>query len=263
VADGPVLPDLREPRDFGALLSATFAIFRAHAEVFITAALIFVTPVTILVDGLWGRALAEGVSAKPPVAVDAVSSALRLFVVVPLLTAINVTIVQGLATGTAPTVGWALRAAAGRIAPVLAAVALYALGVMGGLILFVVPGIWLAVRLYFAAQAVVVDGLGPTAALRRSSELVRGNWWRTAGYLLGTGLLFGIAGTIVVSILGATGSAPIYVASLIVVEAITVSLSGIFATLLFFDLRARRAQRPAAPAGLDVTAPERPDAGPR
>jgi hypothetical protein len=30
-------------------------------------------------------------------------------------------------------------------------------------------------------QAVIVEGRGPAEALYRSAELVRGNWWRTAG----------------------------------------------------------------------------------
>jgi hypothetical protein len=50
--------------------------------------------------------------------------------------------------------------------------------------LAVVPGIWLAVRGYFAAQAAVVDGLGPVEALQRSAEVVKSRWWRTLGVLL-------------------------------------------------------------------------------
>jgi hypothetical protein len=257
--------DLTVPRDFSTLLSATLRIFGRHAEVFLTAALIFVTPVTLLVDGVWGRALAEGIDASAPVEADGVSAGLRVFVILPLVTAMNVVIVQGLAHGTTPTVGWALRTAARRLPPVVGAVTLYVLGVMAGFVALIVPGIWLAVRWYFAAQAVVIDGVGPGEALRRSSQLVKGTWWRTAGMLLGTGLLFAFAGSIVVAILGALGSAPVYVAGLILVEAVAVSLSGIFGTLLFFDLRARRGspETGAGPAGDGLDAPERPDAGVR
>jgi hypothetical protein len=103
-----------------------------------------------------------------------------------------------------------------------------------------VPGIWLAIRCYFAAQAAVVDEVGPAAALRRSSELVRGSWWRTLGCLLATGLLFGLAGSVAIGVIGELGSSALYVAGLIVVEAIALALTAIFATLLFFDLRVRR-----------------------
>ena len=52
---------------------------------------------------------------------------------------------------------------------------------MAGLVAFVIPGIWLAVVLYFASQAVVAEGRPPIEALRRSRELVRGQWWRVFG----------------------------------------------------------------------------------
>jgi len=66
------------------------------------------------------------------------------------------------------------------------------------------------------------------------------------GLILVTGLLFGVGGAIVTSLIGATGSTALYVAGLIVVEAVAVSLTGIFAALLFFDLRARRGEPVAA-----------------
>ena len=255
----PLRLDLSIPRSYGALLSATFDVFRRQAAVFLTLALVLVTPATLLVDGVWGRALADGVDAKPPLAAEAVGAGLRVFLILPLVTAANVIIVQGLARGTQPTVGGALRAAAGVFPRVLGAVVLYLVAVLAGFVLFIVPGVWLAVRGYFAAQAAVVDGLQPANALRRSGELVRGAWWRTCGLLLATGLLFALGGSVIIGVLGATGSTALYVAGLIVVEAIAVSLTAIFGTLLFFDLRTRR-QLPApdGPDSLDPAAPERP-----
>ena len=73
---------------------------------------------------------------------------------------------------------------------------LYSLGVALGLVALIVPGVWLSVRWYFAAQAAVVDGLGPADALRRSAEVVETRWWRTFGVLLAFGLLVGIFGAV-------------------------------------------------------------------
>jgi hypothetical protein len=75
---------------------------------------------------------------------------------------------------------------------------------------------------------------------------VRGSWWRVFGLIVATGLLFGLGGAVLTGIVGATGSTALYVAALIVVEAIAVSLTGIFAALLFFDLRVRTSGRHAA-----------------
>ena len=51
-----------------------------------------------------------------------------------------------------------------------------------GFALLIIPGIvMLALIMYWSviAQAAVIEGCKPIAALRRSFELVRGNWWRT------------------------------------------------------------------------------------
>jgi hypothetical protein len=241
----PARLDLSRPRAYGELMRTTFQVFGRSSAVVLTAALVLITPVALGVDGVWGRALADGVDAEPPPAASAVSLGARLLLVAPLMTALSVVVVQELGRGGEPTVGGALRAAARRLPAVLGAVGLYVLGVSGGLVLLIVPGVWLLVLWYFAAQAAVVEGVGPVAAVRRSTELVRGSWWRVFGLIVATGLLFGFAGAIATSIIASTGSTALYVAGLIVVEALAVSLTGIFAALLFFDLRVRRAGRPA------------------
>jgi hypothetical protein len=41
-------------------------------------------------------------------------------------------------------------------------------------VLFILPGVYLAVRWYFVPQAVVIDGARGPAALTRSGQIVRG-----------------------------------------------------------------------------------------
>ncbi|MFC9245277.1 hypothetical protein ACFT7S_15000 [Streptomyces sp. NPDC057136] len=49
--------------------------------------------------------------------------------------------------------------------------------------------IWLWVRFSLAPAAVVFEGQGPVEAMRRSSQLVRGDWWRVLGIsLLASGM---------------------------------------------------------------------------
>lgn len=50
-----------------------------------------------------------------------------------------------------------------------------------GSLLCVPFSIWLVVRFSLAPAAVVCEGLGPVAAMRRSSQLVRDGWWRVFG----------------------------------------------------------------------------------
>ncbi len=249
---------LDEHRELGGLLSTTVALFRAYATVFFTMTLIVVAPVAILIAGVWGRGLADGADAKAPPAATAAQLLLQAVVIPPLVTALHVVTVQAIARGEEPHVGGALRAAGARFIPALAAVALAAVGIAAGFVLLIVPGIYLAVRWYLAAQAAVVDGLGPADALRRSAQLVQDRWWETFGRLLVAGLLFGLAGAVGQAIAAAVGDAvdsgALYISLVAIAEAFALSLSAIFGTLLFFDLRARRDH--AAPA--DLARPERP-----
>jgi len=69
-----------------------------------------------------------------------------------------------------------------------------------GLVMLLVPGIFLAVSFQFAIFAVGVEDCGPIAALKRSWELATGNRWRLFGLLLLVfviGAVMGVAGTFV------------------------------------------------------------------
>ena len=250
----PVRLDLSRPRAYGELFQTTLQVFGRHADVLLTLALVLVAPVTLLVDGVWGGALANGADARPSLASQIVSAAVSVFLVLPLVTASNALVVRDLGGGTAPRdVGRALRAGARVFPRVLGAVVLYGIAVLAGCVLLLVPGVWLAIRCYFAVQAAALDGDAPPDAMRRSADIVRGQWWRTFGYLLGTVLLLGVAGSFATTAFAASGNGALFVAGTAVIESIVISLTAIFATLLYYDLRVRSGRAPTA--GADTMAP--------
>jgi Membrane domain of glycerophosphoryl diester phosphodiesterase len=63
----------------------------------------------------------------------------------------------------------------GRLGSMLGVSVLMGIGVGLGLVLFVVPGVLLAIRWAVATPIVMLEGLGPRAAMRRSQELVEGH----------------------------------------------------------------------------------------
>jgi uncharacterized membrane protein len=82
--------------------------------------------------------------------------------------------------------------AIGRFVPFLGAMILYGLAVTAGMVLLIVPGIWLAISLMFYGYALIDSGCGPFAALSRSMALVRGRWWWLLGFnvaMLGVNIL--------------------------------------------------------------------------
>ncbi|MEU6983462.1 oxidoreductase [Streptomyces sp. NPDC046324] len=67
---------------------------------------------------------------------------------------------------------------------------------------------WIWVKLSLAPAAAVFEGQGATASMRRSSQLVRGSWWRTFGALLVAGLLAAVANWLIQQVLGLLLSVP-------------------------------------------------------
>ena len=106
--------DLDQPRTLGELVAVTFDLFGRHLAVFLSLTLVVVAPIVLIVDGVWGRYLAEGGGVDPPKAAAVASVALGVLVIPPLVTALHVVVVQALARGEEPTVGGALRSASTR-----------------------------------------------------------------------------------------------------------------------------------------------------
>lgn len=70
-----------------------------------------------------------------------------------------------------------------RFLPLIGCVLLMGLAILGGTLLFVVPGVILMVSLSVAPYLVITESMGAMAAVKASHKLVWGNWWRTATIL--------------------------------------------------------------------------------
>ncbi|MDI6740600.1 MAG: hypothetical protein QME74_09585 [Candidatus Edwardsbacteria bacterium] len=99
-----------------------------------------------------------------------------------------------------------LKKALGRVPALFWATFIAGLLIILGLILFLIPGVILAVMFAFVGYVVVLEGVSGSQALSRSRALVRGRWWpvfwRGLGFFLLIIIPAGIAGSIVSSIIG-------------------------------------------------------------
>jgi hypothetical protein len=68
--------------------------------------------------------------------------------------------------------------------PVFVAAFLYALAISIGFVLLIIPGLILMVTMLFFQVLIVVDDEGIIASLKRSHNLVWGNYWRTTAVIL-------------------------------------------------------------------------------
>ncbi len=242
--------------DVSSLLGETFKLFWRYKWLFLAITGIIAVPYVLAVNLIWGEQLADE---EAPFRWQStiVPQVLSATVVPALITALHVVSLLRIADGVQPSVGEAIALAAGRIGPVIGASVVYIVAVAVGLVLLIVPGIYLATSLYFAAQAAVVDRLGPVAAARRSHELVRGRWWQTFGRMLLAGLVFGLL-TIPLAIpLAFIDFGVAYVAIDVVAQSIVLSLAALFGTLVFMDYHGHR-EAAAEPAGYGGFEPPHP-----
>ena len=143
-----------------------------------------------------------------------------------------------------------LRFALRRLAPLLGMEVLLALGLGIGFVLLVIPGIWLYARWGVATPALVIERRNPFRALGRSSRLVKGRWWPTAGVLLLANLMVFLVSGVIDGLLTAAASLSSHHSLLfaVVISTAAATVSGILVqpfnaavtTVLYYDLRIRR-----------------------
>jgi hypothetical protein len=127
-----------------------------------------------------------------------------------------------------------------------------------GILIAVVAVLFLATRWSLATPIVVLAGLGPIAALRRSFALVRGHTGRALWILVLTGILAGLTGAIVKAILHAvlSGFLSTWLAGS-VSNALTAPLLALCWALMYFHLRSPEDAPAAAAEGSTAIEPPR------
>jgi hypothetical protein len=245
------------PLDLGGIISASFRVYRDNYLAFVVILAVYLVPTAIF-----------GELFQPDL------DQLGLYAL-----ALIVTLLVGV-LGNAATIHAAGQAyAGGQAHPAVAyREALYRLASLlgaGFLVLLVYMVLWITVigipvSIYFlirwsmAICAVVLEGKGPRAALSRSTDLVRGNWWRVFGILIVLGLILigvyilGLISifigsaflTIIEYSVGATEGSATTFASLAstLLNILVGAFSAIGLTVLFQDLRTRKELLGPAPA---------------
>ena len=74
------------------------------------------------------------------------------------------------------------------------------IGILLGMVMFVIPGLWLATIWIVAVPAAIVEDLPPAAAAKRSADLSRGNRWPAFALIL-LSLLVGVGFALLIGVL--------------------------------------------------------------
>jgi hypothetical protein len=134
------------------------------------------------------------------------------------------------------SVGQLFRSVAPVILPLVGLSILLGIGVTIGLVLIVVPGLFLLTIWAVAAPSLVIERQGVLAAFKRSRELVRGNGWEVFGVILlvfALGIAVAIVAAVAASGLGTAGIAIVQWVADVLVSPFTSLISAV----LYFSLR--------------------------
>jgi hypothetical protein len=208
---------LAHRRAWGQILSAAARMYASRLRLFVGIG-VLILPVSVVITVL--QAIVLHASRLFGIEVDGEAAGAFVLVVVAIgtaLTLLGLGVMQAatalamveLDEGRAVRPIRAYRMALRRLWPVLGAIVI-AVVVVSVMIpfLFLIPvAIWLAVRWALVVPVVALEGLGPLAAIRRSSRLVRGDWLKvgsltivSAGITLALGPLIGTALIVLTSV---------------------------------------------------------------
>jgi hypothetical protein len=218
--------------DPGSVIASAFDIYKRHFAVLIGAALVVFAVEALLVLALgWVGAILS-------------------IVVGTFFNGMVVELVRDVQDGRLDaSVGDLFRSVAPVVLPLIAVSFLAGIGIAIGLVLLIVPGLFLLTIWSVVAAVTVVERPGVFPAFTRSRELVRGYGWQVFGVIVVV-ILIAIVTGIIVEIVTSGASHGVRAVVQWVLNVITAPLSALLVSVLYFGLLSAHGQRgAAAPAG--------------
>lgn len=281
MATSSFTPQLR-PLSIGEMLDAGFKLFRHRFGTLMVCVLVPVVPLsilsTIIVGSVDDTAFDVNAPASDSSSVDVANLIDNLLsgAAAAIAIAACFKVISSAYLGERADAGTSLRYGLSRLLPLVVAYFAMSICVGIGIVLLLVPGIFLAVKWSMTFPAIVAERAGPFAAMRRSWELTRGHWWRTFGtllvvvlisFVLSIAILVGFGAAVATSdSISELAFAVLLTAVTIIVLAILYPLTAAVVTVLYYDLRVRNegfdlqllARGVGADAARFASAPERP-----
>lgn len=242
------------PRGLGDILSAAFEIYKANASGLLMIVAIVVVPLTFISAFLGGVVFApdthtetifgQTVEVSTRSATVGIFAALIGVVIAVIISAVlQAALIRGAAQasiGDAVDIDASYKWGFARFGSVLLISILVGLAVLGGLILFIIPGLILIVMFAVAIPALVVENRKGTEAMGRSWNLVKGHFWHVVVVILVAAIIAGVVSGIINGI-GTAISDNWFVTWVFqaIGQIIVAPFSALVAVLLYVDLRAR------------------------
>jgi hypothetical protein len=242
------------PKGVGEILSQAFNVYKANAAKLIVIVALVVVPLTLVSTLL--TELARDPDTDGGVATALLVAAIAVAISVIIWSLLEAAILRAAAQATLgdpidveASYRWGFR----RVGSVILVSLLVALALVGGLILFVIPGLIFAVMLSVSIPALIVEDRRGSAALGRSWSLVKGHFWHVVGVIVVAGLITGL----ISGVIGALGGDAWFLRWVFssIGTIVTAPFTSLVAVLLYVDLRARSESLTAATLRSEVARP--------
>ena len=228
--------DLSRPRSIVEIITTALSMYRAYPFLFLGLALAVIAPYELIV---------LAVTKTPPLGQQtsslktALILALIAFALVgPLVSALYVHALVAIGRNERPSLR-TVAVSGLKVLPVVAAAQIIAgIAIAVGFVLFVIPGVFLALRFAVVAQVAAIEGTDWPGALKRSAQLTSRNYLRILGLLVCVylvNLLLTRLGIVIAGTRNGVGE----VAVGIVAATLTQSFAALTVAILYFDLRIR------------------------
>jgi hypothetical protein len=236
----------------GDILSAAFEIYTENADKLITIVAVIVVPLELLLHLITGVIFAAKKSSvviggqtipvitKRSASVGFLATAISVLILVVISSALQAAITRASAQSTVGDpvdVGASYQFGFRKFGPVLVTSFVVALAVGIGFLLLFIPGVFFMGMFAVAIPVVVIEGKDVGAALSRSWELVKGNFWHALGTVV---VAFVIAG-VISAILGVFAGSNWFLGWIFgsIAAIITTPFTAMVTVLLYLDLRTR------------------------
>ena len=243
---------MNEKLDIGRVLSSVFSTYGSQLGVLLPGALIVFLPIAIL-NGL--------ISATGPNFILLILIAIIGFIASYFFMGMVVQLVRDIQDGRRDSsLGQLFASVAPVIAPLIGASILAAFGIGIGLILLIVPGLFLLTIWAVIAPSIVVERVGVLEAFGRSRELVRNSGWQVFGVVVIFAVLNAVGGAIIGGIVTSISQSTIgAILGQLITNVLIAPLAALAAPTMYFELRRiKEGAAAAGPPGAPATAPQPP-----
>lgn len=217
--------------DFGEILDTGFRLLRDHVLLLLGIGLTFALPFNLalaMIDQQPGAAQIAGV----------VGLFLVALVAGPIANAATIFALGEVYLGRAVTIAGSLREALRVMLPLIGTGFLAVLAMMLGFVLLVLPMIYLMFAFVLVYQVVVIERTYALAALRRSRDLMRGNFGRAFGLFVVVSILYMVV-SLAAGMLAIAGPI-VAVAANSLTGAILAGFQAAVLLVFYFDIRCRK-----------------------